>query len=84
MAENNNNNSSSVIVLQGADGELFKINKKDLVWDKYNHKHHFVPDFTDETDDYVAVKCAKCPVGRLMQKDGKDFMDWLDEHRAKA
>jgi len=78
-------NSNSFIVIEG-DGEQLKVNKRDLQWVRTNHEHHYLPDFTDETDEYVALTCRKggCIHGVLQRKEGKEFMDWLEGHRAKA
>lgn len=83
---NKSNNSDKFIVIEG-DGQQVKINKKDMVWHRVGgHKHHYLPDFTDETDIYVALMCGVrgCPHGVLHRKEGKAFMGWLDKHRTKA
>lgn len=79
------NNQGGTIVIEG-EGESFKISKRDLVFTKFNHQHHYLPDFTDETDTYVALVCGKrhCPHGALYKKEGKEFMKWLEGHRAKS
>lgn len=79
-------NNTDSIVLSGPDGAII-INKRDIRWQRTGgHKHHYLPDFSDETETYVALSCAVrgCPHGILMKKEGKDFADWLDTHRAKA
>lgn len=68
------------------EGEYIKINKRDLVWNRTNdHEHHYLPDFSDETDEYVALSCAKpgCIHGLLHQKKGEEFMAWLNKRRAQ-
>lgn len=79
-------NSNNYFVIEG-EGEQLKINKRDLQFKSSGgHKHQYLPDFTDEWDGAVAVKCAVrgCIHGRMMRKEGKEFMDWLETHRAKA
>lgn len=79
-------NLGRYIVIEG-DGQQLKIDKRDMMWSKVGgHKHHYLPDFTDETEVYVALTCAlrSCNHGMLHKKEGKPFMDWLEEHRAKA
>lgn len=77
-------NSSRFYISNGEDTMI--INKRDLVWQKMNHDHHYLPDFSDETDVYVALKCAKsgCIHGVLQRKEGKEFMNWLEERRADS
>lgn len=80
----NDDNSSGRIVISNND-ETMVINKKDLVWNRVSsHEHHYLPDFTDETDTYIALTCAKggCIHGRLQRKEGRDFIEWLNKHRA--
>lgn len=81
----NDDNSGKFIVISNGDDALF-INKRDLVWHRTNHEHHYLPDFTDEWDEAIALKCAKpgCPAGIMQRKEGEDFMRWLDEHRART
>lgn len=78
-------NNQDIIVIDGAD-EQIKISKKDLVWQKGDHDHHYLPDFSDETEDYIALKCAKpgCVFGALYRKDNQDFVNWVDTHRPKS
>lgn len=79
-------NANDSIFIQSED-ETIKINKRDLVYKRiHNHEHHYLPDFEDETDDYIALKCAKsgCLHGMLMSKGEKSFMSWLEKHRAKS
>lgn len=78
--------SRSVITIEGPD-QVIQINKKDLVFkDTGDHEHLYVPDFTDETEDYIAIQCTKsgCIQGRLVRKDSKDFTKWLEKHRTKS
>lgn len=66
-------------------GESLKIPKKDLVWIRTNtHEHQYKPDFTDEWEGSIALVCTVegCIVGKMVRKDGKKFLKWLDEHRA--
>lgn len=90
MAIDNNHkqsdNQGRYIIIEGDDQQL-KIPKRDLVFRSTGgHKHHYMPDFTDEWDKAIALKCAipGCIHGRMYKKEGKEFMDWLETHRAKA
>lgn len=80
------NNQGSLIVIEG-EGQQFKIDKRDLQWVRTgNHQHHYLPDFSDETDEYIALVCGVrgCIHGALFKKKGKRFMSWLEKHRAEA
>lgn len=82
----NSHNSSGAIVIEGDSGQI-KIPKRDLNWTSAgNHEHHYLPDFTDEWDKAIALKCAKpgCIHGIMHRKEGKEFMSWLEKHRAKS
>lgn len=82
--QGNNNNDFPVMTDEGA---FIKIPKRDLVFRSTGgHKHLYMPDFTDETDDYCACSCVKrgCVHGVLFRKDNKSFISWLDKHRDKA
>jgi hypothetical protein len=75
--------NNEYIVIEG-ETETLKIKKKDLVWQRTgDHEHHYLPDFTDETDSYIALKCVQsnCIHGRLVRKNDKKFMKWLETHR---
>lgn len=82
--EKKDNNSNGYISISNGV-ESFNIKKSDLVWTRTgNHEHHYLPDFGDETEVYVALKCHKpgCIHGILHRKQGKDFMLWLEKSRA--
>lgn len=67
--------------------ESIKINKADLHFVKVGgHTHHYLPDFTDEWEAAIALKCAirGCNHGMMHKKVGKEFMAWIEGHRAKA
>lgn len=84
-AKSKQDNNGSYFI-QGTD-QVLQINKKDLVFKRTNdHTHHYLPDFSDETETYVAITCALpgCIHGKLVKKDGKQFTDWLDQHRVKS
>lgn len=80
------NNSGGYFVIEG-EGQQVKINKRDLVFRNVNdHSHHYLPDFTDEWEKAIALVCAipGCIHGKMMKKEGKEFMNWLDSHRTKS
>lgn len=69
------------------EGEYLKIPKRDLQWKSTgDHEHHYMPDFSDEEEDFIALTCAVkgCIHGILVRKEGKFFTGWLKKHRAKA
>jgi hypothetical protein len=75
--------NNEYIVLEG-EHETLKIKKRDMVWvHTGDHQHHYKPDFTDETADYIALTCVQpnCIHGRLIRKQGKDFIKWLETSR---
>lgn len=81
--------NNDYIVIEG-DGEQLKIKKSDMVWNRTgDHQHHYKPDFSDETDTYIAMQCtvANCVHGRLFKKDetkmenGQSFTEWLEISR---
>jgi len=53
-----------------AETVVERINKSYMkpLYDPSGHQHEFVPDFSDETDHYLAYHCIHCPLGRLMRK----------------
>lgn len=53
----------------GEFGKVERIAKKDLKPINDPHcKHEFEPDYTDETDYYIAMSCKHCIVGYLKPK----------------
>lgn len=82
----NSHNSDRYFVFSNGE-ETTVINKRDLNFvSTGGHEHQYLPDFTDEWESAIAVKCAVrgCVHGRMMRKEGKEFMEWLEGHRAKA
>lgn len=83
--KSNSNNKGSFFINGGE--KPVRINKSDLNFVKMGgHTHQYKPDFTDEWDDAIALKCTinGCGQGRMHPKQGKEFMDWLEERRAEA
>ena len=89
MIDNNrkqSDNQGRYLVIEG-EGQQLKIHKNDLKFVKVGgHKHQYMPDFTDEWDGAIALKCVvkSCPHGIMQPKKGKSFMSWLESHRAKS
>lgn len=80
------NNKDNYLVIEG-EGTQLKINIKNLKWQNTgDHQHHYLPDFSDEWEQAVALKCVipGCIHGVMQKKEGKFFLDWLDKHRAKS
>lgn len=84
--KHNDNKSQELDPIPTGEGENIKIDKRDMVWRRLgNCGHALVPDFTDETDTYIALVCAKgCGWGTLMTKDDKKFMKWVEEARSTS
>ena len=76
------NTDNASIIIQGGD-EQIKIQRDGLEWQTFRHQHHYLPDFTDEDNSFVALTCVSggCHHGALFRKKGKDFIKWLDTHR---
>lgn len=84
-SNNNRNTKGSFFISNGE--QSIKINKNDLNFVKVGgHKHQYKPDLTDEWENAIALKCVLngCAHSRMHPKQGKAFMDWLEERRAKA
>lgn len=80
------NKQDNYLVIEGSD-QVITINKRDLVFKNTgDHKHHYLPDFTDEWEKAIALVCAipGCIHGQMRKKEGKQFMSWLEGHRAKT
>lgn len=54
----------------GEFGKVERIEKKDMKpINDPNCKHEFEPDYTDETEYYIAMSCKHCIVGYLKPKN---------------
>lgn len=61
----------------GEFGKVERISKKDMKpINDPKCKHEFEPDYTDETDYYLAMSCKHCIVGYLKPKNPPQKSNW--------
>jgi len=68
----NSNNDREYVFIHHPEGSYLKIDKRDFKPENDpHHEHHYKPDYSDETEDYIAFTCVvgNCSTGRLMKKD---------------
>lgn len=78
----NSDTNNKYVFIHHEEGQYLKIDKKDLKpSNDTNHQHAYKPDYSDETEDYIAFICVRdnCHTGRLVRKDDslKKLLDRL-------